>query len=136
MALFEVNIKRKGLDNLLREFPKYVTSVKKDSQRSITKTAETLLENCFNEAYDNTPFKHATGRYKSMVRIERDDWRRISLIAGAKYSDVIEKCRPYITQGHHILERTYKLFIPELRNNIKIIEKNILKKKRSKLKKR
>ena len=129
MPIFKVDIKRKKFDDKVKKLYSANTKIKKGSERRVTEVTEKLLESCFNDAYSETPFKHVpSGRYKSMIRIHRDDWKGVSLVAGAKYSDVIEKCRPYNTGGHHILERTHKYLVPLLKSNIRIIEKDILKK--------
>ena len=128
MPIFKVRIEKKQLDDTIKKIYSADTKIKKGSQKMVTKVTETLLQSCFNIAYNETPFKHATGNYKSMIQIYRDDWRAVTLVAGAKYSDVIEKCRPFDTKGHHILKRTHAYLVPLLKSNIRIIEKDLLKK--------
>ena len=128
MPIFKVRIERKQLDDTIKKIYSADTKIKKGSQKMVTKVTETLLQSCFNIAYNETSFKHATGNYKSMIQIYRDDWKAVTLVAGAKYSDVIEKCRPFDTKGHHILKRTHAYFVPLLKSNIRIIEKDLLKK--------
>ena len=129
MPIFKVRIERKKLDDTIKKIYSADMKIKKGSQKMVTEVTETLLQSCFNIAYNETSFKHVpSGMYKNMIQIKRDDWRGVSLIAGAKYSDVIEKCRPFDTKGHHILKRTHAYFVPLLKSNIRIIEKDLLKK--------
>ena len=129
MPIFKVKIERKKLDDTIKKLYSADTKIKKGSERKVTEVTEKLLQSCFNDAYSETPFRRVpSGMYKSMIQIHRDDWRGVSLIAGAKYSDVIEKCRPFNTKGHHILKRTHAYLVPLLKSNIRIIEKDILKK--------
>ena len=129
MPIFKVKIERKGFDDRIKELYSVKMKIKKNSQRRVTEVAEKLLQSCFEDSYGETNFKRTpSGMYKSMIQIHRDDWRGVSLIAGAKYSDVIEKCRPFNTKGHHILKRTHAYLVPLLKSNIRIIEKDILKK--------
>ena len=128
MPILKVKIERKGFDDRVKELYSVKMKIKKNSQRRVTEVTEKLLQSCFDDAYDKTEFRRVpSGRYKSMIGIHRDDWRGVTLTAGAKYSDVIEKCRPFNTKGHHILKRTHEYLIPLLKSNIRIIEKDILR---------
>ena len=134
MPLVELSIKRKGFDKLNKQFPYYTNVIKNGMRKGAIDTSESLLKSCFEESYNNTDFAHATGNYKSMVRIEREDWHRSSLIANAKYSDVIEKCRPFKSRGFHIIGRTFSEFKILFPPNFRLVKRSLLKKSRRYLK--
>ena len=134
MPFIELSIKRKGFDKLNKQFPYYTNVIKNGLRKGSIDTSENLLKSSFEESYNNTDFAHATGNYKSMVRTERENWYRASLVANAKYSDVIEKCRPFRSRGFHIIGRTFNQFKILFPLNYRIVKRSVLIKSRRYLK--
>lgn len=101
-----------------------ITEVQLKATRKTAEEVKKALDASFMKAYKETPFKKVTGNYlRSKYSYIKKEKRATYVCFGinphtAPYGGDIERCRPFKTKGHHILQRTLESYYDFLYNPV------------------
>lgn len=128
MVYFKLNARISGLTGEYRRITEDLLRKSKQYQDLAEVVISDELKKSFNEEYNRTPFKHATGNYYKHVsfpppfhrRSKREMRSYTTIEATAPYSDCLEVGHQSFS-GYHIIERTIDSMerkVPEILDRI------------------